>query len=138
MKKIQSEDNSKVLKEFDDYGKKTVMTTDNAAKLRTYLENVVTKGTGISTYIEGYHIAGKTGTAKSFDPTTGGYGNNQYISSFAGMVPANDPVATILVSVDTPDGSSYFASETAVPAAKELFTKIFDYLSIQPEAAEKK
>lgn len=113
-----------------DYDKKTVMSEGNASKLRGYLETVVKEGTAKATYIEGYHIAGKTGTAEKVDTKKGGYEPNKYVSSFAGMAPASDPVVTLIVTIDAPNSPNYFAAATAVPAAKELFMSISNYMSI--------
>jgi Cell division protein FtsI/penicillin-binding protein 2 len=133
MKQIVHKDGDKqvVDEEFNDYDKKPMMSSANAAKLRTYLERVVTEGTATATYMEGYHIAGKTGTAEKVDTVKGGYEEGNYVSSFAGMAPASDPVVTIIVTVDKPDSSNYFAAGTAVPVAKELFTGISNYINIK-------
>ena len=66
--------------------KTTVAKPEVAANLRKYLENVVTKGSANKTYIEGYNIAGKTGTAEK--PVKGGYSDKKYVSSFVGMAPS--------------------------------------------------
>jgi stage V sporulation protein D (sporulation-specific penicillin-binding protein) len=124
-------DNKIVDEQFNDYGRRTVMGEANASKLRNYLEQVVTEGTATATYIDGFHIAGKTGTAERVDAVNGGYQQGKYVSSFVGMAPASNPVVTIIVTVDEPNSSSYFAAETAVPVAKELFTGISNYITIK-------
>jgi len=133
MKDIQHKDgdNKVVDNEFSDFGKKTVMSGGNSAKLRNYLEEVVTGGTAVATYIDGFHIAGKTGTAERVDPIKGGYQEGKYVSSFVGMAPASDPVVTLIVTIDEPNSSNYFAAQTAVPVAKELFTGISNYITIK-------
>lgn len=107
----------------------TVASAEKTAELRSYLERVVTGGSGAGTFIEGYHIGGKTGTAQKVNPENGTYGSGQYISSFVGMVPVDDPKVTIMVTVDEPSNGTYYASQVAVPAAKTLFTDIFNYLN---------
>lgn len=124
-------DNQIVDEQFSDYGRRTVMSEGNSAKLRAYLEQVVTGGTAVATYIDGFHIAGKTGTAERVDPVNGGYQQGKYVSSFVGMAPASDPVVTLIVTIDEPNSSNYFAAETAVPVAKELFTGISNYITIK-------
>lgn len=133
MKDIEHKDGDKQVidEQFNDYGKKTVMTAANAAKLRNYLEEVVTGGTAVATYIDGFHIAGKTGTAERVDPEKGGYQEGKYVSSFVGMAPASDPVITLIVTIDEPNSSNYFAAETAVPVAKDLFARISNYITIK-------
>lgn len=105
-----------------------VASKDKTAELRTYLERVVTAGSGVSTFIEGYHIGGKTGTAQKVNPANGTYEANKYISSFAGMAPVDDPKVTILITVDEPSAGTYYASQVSVPYAKMLFTDIFNYM----------
>ncbi len=104
----------------------TVASAEKTAELRGYLEGVVTGGTATGTFIEGYHIAGKTGTAEKV--VGGKYGEGKYISSFVGMAPANDPKVTVMITVDEPGNGEYYASQVAVPYAKLLFTGIFNYL----------
>jgi len=106
----------------------TVASKEKTAELRTYLEGVVTGGSGTGTFIEGYHIAGKTGTAQK-PSESGGYGEGKYISSFVGMAPANDPKVTVMITVDEPSNGTYYAAQVAVPYVKPLFTEIFNYLN---------
>jgi cell division protein FtsI (penicillin-binding protein 3) len=79
-------------------------------------------GTGTLAAIDGYTVAGKTGTAKKPQPG-GGYvdaaGNTQYVSTFAGFVPAQDPQLSIIVVVDEPS-NGYYASQVAAPVFAEL------------------
>lgn len=104
----------------------TVASTEKTAELRTYLERVVTGGSGTGTFIEGYHIGGKTGTAQKV--INGRYQEGAYISSFVGMAPVSDPKVTIMITVDEPSNGVYYAAQVAVPPAKTLFTDIFNYL----------
>jgi len=127
------DDKKNVDKTYDDFGKKTIISSENAALLRTYLERVVSEGTAISTYMEGYHIAGKTGTANKVNSTTGGYDPGKYIVSFAGMAPAINPKVTLIVTIEEPNSEKYYAAQTAVPAARKLFSGIFTILNISPD-----
>lgn len=104
----------------------TVASPEKTAELRSYLERVVTGGSGTATFIEGYHIGGKTGTAQKV--VNGVYGAGKYISSFVGMAPVDDPKVTIMVTIDEPSNGVYYAAQVAVPPAKTLFTDIFNYL----------
>lgn len=106
----------------------TVASKEKTEELRTYLEGVVTGGSAAATFIEGYHIGGKTGTAQK-PSKSGGYGEGKYISSFVGMAPANDPKVTVMITVDEPSNSAYYAAQVAVPYAKPLFVDIFNYLN---------
>lgn len=122
-------------KTYDDYGKKQIVDESIAKKLRTYLEQVISQGGGKKAYIDGYHIAGKTGTAQKPNPNGGGYEAGKYIASFAGMAPASDPKVTVLISIDEPDPSNYYAGQIATPVAKQMFNDIFNYLNIKVDAS---
>ncbi len=107
----------------------TVASAAKTAELRTYLERVVTGGSGTGTFIEGYHIGGKTGTAQKV--INGRYQEGKYISSFVGMAPVDDPKITMMITIDEPSNGAYYAAQVAVPPAKPLFTDIFNYLNSQ-------
>lgn len=130
MKEITHNDDNSVKIVDDTFKPKTttVASNDKTAELRSYLERVVTAGSGTATFMEGYHIGGKTGTAQKV--VNGKYQDGAYISSFVGMAPVSDPKVTIMITVDEPrkDGI-YYASQVAVPPAKTLFTDIFNYLN---------
>lgn len=134
----------KDISHVDENGKKVVDTTFNAktekivseektAELRTYLEKVVTEGSAKKAFIEGYHIAGKTGTAQKVN--NGKYEAGKYISSFVGMAPSNDPKITIMVSIDEPSNGEYYAGVVTSPIARILLNDIFNYL--EPNALSK-
>lgn len=136
MKSIAHFDDSNKMtidKEFSDYNKKKVFDTNLAASLRGDLEKVVTEGVGKNAFAEGLNIGGKTGTAQVADPATGRYAPGVYMSSFAGMAPISDPKITLLVTVDEPDSSNYYAGDVSAPVARELFKQIFNYIAIKGE-----
>jgi stage V sporulation protein D (sporulation-specific penicillin-binding protein) len=136
MKEISHTVNDKkvVDKLYDNLGEKNIMSSAKAAELRSYLEQVVNKGTGTATYMEGYHIAGKTGTANKVNTNTGGYESGKYVASFAGMAPADNPKVTLIVTVEEPSPDKYYAAQTAVPAAQKLFSELFTILNITPDS----
>lgn len=138
MKKIVHYDsnNKEIIdKNYDDYGTKKVVDENVAKELRGYLEKVISEGGGKKAFIDGYHIAGKTGTAQKPNPKGGGYESGKYVASFAGMAPAEDPQVTVMVSIDEPDPSNYYAGQIATPVAKQMFSDIFNYLNIKTEAS---
>jgi Cell division protein FtsI/penicillin-binding protein 2 len=104
-------------------------------RLRGYLEKVVSEGGGQKAYVEGYSIAGKTGTAQKV--VDGKYATGKYIASFGGMAPAEDPKVTVFISIDEPDPSNYYAGQIATPIAKQVFTDIFNYLAITSNETDK-
>ncbi|WP_337960876.1 PASTA domain-containing protein [Caloramator sp. mosi_1] len=106
-------------------------------ELRKLLEDVVSKGGAKKAYLDGYHVGGKTGTAqKAAQNSKSGYEPGKYISSFGAIVPANNPRFTILVSIDEPDPSNYYAGSTAAPLAKIIIEDIVKYLNIEPDSTE--
>ena len=135
MKEISHRVNGKKIvdKQYESFGDKTITSKEKATQLRTYLERVVKEGTGKQTHIEGYHIAGKTGTANKVNNTTGGYESGKYITSFAGMAPASNPKVTLIVTIEEPNSEKYYAAQTAVPAARKLFSGLFSILNIAPD-----
>lgn len=131
---IHYQDNNKKIDNAYKVEKKNILDASIMEKLRGYLELVVSEGGSKNSFIEGYHIAGKTGTAKKPGTNTKGYAEGKYISSFAGMAPANDPKITLMVSIDEPDPSNYYAGQIAAPVAKIVFNDIFNYLALKADA----
>lgn len=97
--------------------------------LSSMLEGVVRDGSGKKAYIEGYRVAGKTGTAQKYE--NGHIAQGKYVSSFIGYFPANEPQYLALVIVDEPQGS-YYGSTVAAPCAKEIFEGIIGLLQLPP------
>src|SRR5262249_58931627 len=95
------------------------------------LEGVVEKeGTAPRAKMAEYRVAGKTGTAQKVDPVAGGYSDKR-IASFAGIVPAEDPRAVILVVIDEPKTDVY-GGLVAAPAFKEIAAAAMAYLGGAP------
>lgn len=128
MKEIAHEDESGnvIVDESFEPETRTVASKENTAELREYLERVVTSGSATGTFLEGYRIGGKTGTAQKV--VNGVYQSGKYISSFVGMAPVDDPKVTVMITVDEPSTGIYYAGQVCVPYAKTLFTDIFNYL----------
>ena len=97
--------------------------------LSSMLEGVVHDGSGKKAYIEGYRVAGKTGTAQKYE--NGHIAQGKYVSSFVGYFPADDPQYLALVIVDEPQGA-YYGSTVAAPCAKEIFEGIIDVFRLPP------
>ncbi|WP_426349533.1 stage V sporulation protein D [Alloiococcus sp. CFN-8] len=132
---VHTDDNETLIVDsvFDNIRKEQIIKESNASVLRSHLERVVTEGSSSTTYIEGYRIAGKTGTAQKV--INGHYGDGKYISSFAGMAPSDNPQITLMVTIDEPSNGEYYASQVAAPYAKMVFNDIFNYISISPEGS---
>jgi len=122
-------------KKFDISGdnSKKILDSGKMTQLRGYLERVISEGGGKKAFIEGYHIAGKTGTAQKAGH--GGYQAGKYVASFSGMAPANDPRVTVFISIDEPDPSNYYGGQIAAPVAQQIFNDIFNYLAMNSDAS---
>jgi cell division protein FtsI (penicillin-binding protein 3) len=112
-----------------------VLSSTVAAELRDMLTVTVEDGTGKLAQVEGYGVAGKTGTAQKVKEDGSGYAEDRFIASFVGMVPADSPRLVILVMVDEP-ASQHLGAYVAAPA----FAKIADFslkcLGIGPSTAD--
>lgn len=113
-----------------------VVTRDNiisaatSKKVRNTLASVVTNGTGRNAYIEGYEVGGKTGTAQKVKD--GAYMEGNYILSFIGFAPANDPKIVVLVAVNNPKGVVQYGGAVAAPIARRIIEDSIDELKINP------
>ncbi len=105
--------------------------------MRTMLEHVVSDGTGKNAAIDGYRIGGKTGTAQISSP--GGYLNGEYLASFIGFFPANNPQYLMLFMFLKPQADIYynkFGGAVAAPVFKEVAKRIIKYNNILPGDVE--
>ncbi len=107
---------------------------ETAREIQKMLEAVVESGTGKSAQVPGYRIAGKTGTAQKIDPETKQYSVTDYISSFAGYVPAGDPLYTVLVVIDS-SKKGHYGSVVAAPLFKKLVRRILALKGVPPQRA---
>jgi len=109
-----------------------VASPESIAKMRSMLELVIAAGTGKSAAVSGYRVAGKTGTAQKVDPATGKYSGSDYIASFAGYAPAEEPGFTILVILDSPQ-VGYYAAEVAAPIFSRVAREVLALRGVKPE-----
>lgn len=119
----------KIIKTMEPKAIKKVISPEVSSQLRLILEGVVSNGTGKNAYVEGYRIAGKTGTAQKVSPT-GGYMSNEYVASFIGFAPADNPQIACIVVVDAPQGYPYYGGWVAAPVFKEIVKDSLRYLEI--------
>lgn len=106
-------------------GARTV--SENTSSLVNQLLEYAENKTGKYTFVEGYNVGGKTGTAQKY-AEGGGIAQGKYISSFVGTYPANDPEYLLLLMVDEPSAGAYYGSIVAAPYGKEVFSGLFEYL----------
>ncbi len=110
---------------------KQVIRPETAATVRRLMEGVILSehGTGKNARLDGWTAAGKTGTAQKIDPDTGRYSPSQYIASFTGFAPINNPAITILVSFDSPVGE-HEGGQVAAPVFKRVAEQVLPYLDV--------
>jgi len=108
-----------------------VLSERTAQQMQAILADVVRSGTGKRAAIDGYQVAGKTGTAQKPSPD-GGYSSDAYTSSFAGFLPADRPELTVVVVLDEPD--EYRAAIVAAPVFAEVAEYALRMLQVSPDA----
>jgi cell division protein FtsI (penicillin-binding protein 3) len=102
------------------------------------METVVSpKGTAKQAVIEGYSVAGKTGTAKK-SAGRGGYAAGRYQAVFAGMAPAKDPRFVLVVMVDEPGAGKYYGGLVAAPAFARIMQGALRLFNVPPDHPEVK
>ena len=115
--------------------KKTVVrktiSKETSKTMRYALETVVALGGGKAAYIDGYRIGGKTGTAQKVKD--GAYLVNNYIMSFVGIIPSNDPEAVLYIAIDNPKNTALLSSYTTTPIARRILLDIIDALDIKKQ-----
>ena len=106
--------------------KTNIVSQSTSQKVNTLLEFAENK-LGKYTFVEGYEVGGKTGTAQKYKET-GGIDQGKYISSFIGTYPASDPEYLVFIMVDQPSAGAYYGSIVAAPYGKVVFENLFEYL----------
>ena len=106
-----------------------VISEDTSEKVRYALESVVARGTGHNAYIGGYRVGGKTGTAQKVQ--NGVYLSGNYITSFIGFLPADNPEIIIYIAVDNAKGITQYGGTVAAPIAKNFLLSAIDTLDIE-------
>ncbi|MFN0092307.1 MAG: peptidoglycan D,D-transpeptidase FtsI family protein [Acidimicrobiales bacterium] len=118
--------------------RRRVTSPEVANTLNHMLRGVVTEGTGRAAAVEGFTVAGKTGTAWKPQPT-GGYhdrdGVVRYVSSFVGFLPAEDPQLSVMVVIDDPRGAAYSGGQVAAPPFASIARQTALLLGLAPAAA---
>ncbi len=108
--------------------KDVVIRQDTSAIVRQALESVVAYGTGRGAYIEKYRVGGKTGTAQK--AVNGSYLENNYIVSFIGAAPMDDPELVCYIAIDNPKGVIQYGGVVAAPLVRNFLVEALPYLNI--------
>lgn len=124
-----------LLKRDEDPDAQRIFKPETARKVREMLEHVITKeGTAYQARVEGYRVAGKTGTVKK--ATAGGYTDDKYLSVFVGMAPASNPRFIIAIVVDEPTTGQYYGGLVAAPAFSRVMAGALRVYGVEPDGMD--
>ena len=112
-----------------------VISTAVAKEMCSILEHNAIDGTGKNGYVAGYRIAGKTGTSEKLNDSNGD-GVQDYIASYCGFAPADDPQIAMLVFFDTPLSGNYYGSAVAAPVFANIMSEVLPYLELDAQYTE--
>ncbi|MVB10584.1 Stage V sporulation protein D [Caprobacter fermentans] len=121
-----------IVKSADTTPKRQVVSNDTSKRISAILRQDATTGTAKSGYIPGYRVAGKTGTSEKQEIKT----SKEYIASYCGFAPADDPQIAMLVFYDEPHGNSYYGSYVSGPVFLKTMSEILPYLGVEPKYTE--
>ncbi|MGN0453321.1 MAG: penicillin-binding transpeptidase domain-containing protein [Ruminococcus sp.] len=115
--------------------KRQAVSSETTELIRDILEENAVSGSGKNGYVAGYRVGGKTGTSeKKLDEN--GDGIDDYIASFCGFAPADDPEVVCLVFFDTPTGGAYYGSQVAAPVFSKIMAEVLPYLEVATQYTE--
>ncbi|MBI1921219.1 MAG: transpeptidase family protein [Geobacter sp.] len=127
-----TDSNGAVIRRFEPHQVRRVISPETATSVGRMMEGVTTEGgTGMNASVDGYRVAGKTGTAQKVDPVTKGYSVDKRTASFLGFLPVDDPRLTIMVIIDEPKTSPY-GGVVAAPAFSAIAQQSLCYLHVPP------
>lgn len=130
VKSIVEHETGEIIEQFEPEVVRKVISEDASKQVRYALESVVALGTGRNAYIENYRVGGKTGTAQKVN--NGVYMTGNYIVSFIGFLPADNPKIVVYVAIDNPKGITQYGGTVAAPIAKSILTDVISALNIEP------
>ena len=132
VKRVAYHENGQIIKEVKPtVVRDNIVTKDTSEKVRMTLESVVSLGTGRNAYIDGYRVGGKTGTAQKVN--NGIYMQGNYIVSFIGFLPANDPRVIIYLAIDNPKGVTQYGGTVSAPIVKNIMEDAITSLNIEKQ-----
>lgn len=131
VEEIKTED--KILYKYASASSKINLKQSTIELVNSMLANNI-NSEGNMTFVAGYDIGGKTGTAQKYD-TNGQIARGKYISSFIGTYPASNPEYILIVCVNEPSAGAYYGGVVAKPIGQRVFSKIFETKAISPNDA---
>ncbi len=121
-----------LLKRDEDVDARRIFSEKTARRVRKMMESVITKeGTAYEARVEGYRVAGKTGTAKKVGAR--GYSPNSYVALFAGLAPASKPRLVMVVMIDEPTAGDYYGGLVAAPVFSKVMGGALRMLGVTPD-----
>lgn len=133
VKRLLEPETNTIIEEKEPKLVRQVISEETSKLVRYALETVVNSGTGKNAYVENYRIGGKTGTAQKVE--NGKYMVGNYILSFIGFLPADQPEYIVYVAVDNPKGITQYGGTVSAPIAKNVFKDIISIKEL-PKAKE--
>ena len=132
VKRVAYHENGQIIKEVKPtIVRDNIVTKDTSEKVRMTLESVVSLGTGRNAYIDGYRVGGNTGTAQNVN--NGIYMQGNYIVSFIGFLPANDPKIVVYLAIDNPKGVTQYGGTVSAPIVKNIMEDAITSLNIEKQ-----
>lgn len=128
------DDKGNVIESIGATEKRRVISQETSKRVIDILYKNASSGSAKNAYVAGYRVAGKTGTSEKIGLS--GPGQKDYISSFCGFAPAEDPKIAMLVFFDTPKGDAYYGSAVAAPVFARSMQEILPYLGIEKKYTE--
>ena len=133
VKRVAEKETGQIIKDIDKtVVRDNIVSSDTSEKVRMALESVVSLGTGRNAYIDGYRVGGKTGTAQKVN--NGIYMTGNYIVSFIGFMPANDPKIVVYLAIDNPKGVTQYGGTVSAPIVKNILSDAIVPLGIEKQS----
>jgi stage V sporulation protein D (sporulation-specific penicillin-binding protein) len=127
VKQLQDE-NRNVVENINPILLKKTISEETSTMLKSYMKQTMTDGTGRNAQVEGYSMGGKTGTAEKLPR-----GNGNYLLSFIGFAPAENPEIVVYVVIDEPNVETQANSRLVTTLARNIMEEAFPYLNITKE-----
>jgi len=134
VKEIKDKD-GKTIKSFSTKIRRSVISSETAKRVSDMMAQNTISGGAKNAYVPGFRIAGKTGTSEKKEKLLVP-GQKDYMSSYCGFAPVEDPKILILIGIDTPKGGQYYGSVVAAPSGGLFFSEVLLYMGIKPQYNE--
>ncbi len=125
---IDAEGNT--VKSFDTTVKRQVISEETSKAICSFLEGVVSEGSGKNSYVAGYRVGGKTGTSQKLAQSNAD-GVKRLVASFCGVAPCDDAELVILVVLDEPNAPVIYGGTLAAPVAGKIFSEVLPYMGVE-------